>query len=141
MGRRWQISKGKYPNVIVELLSDATKNIDKGPKKKLYAETFRTPEYFWFDPEPDSLEFAGFTLNAGRYEPIQPNESGLLWSDQLQLYFGVQDEKLRYFEKSGELVPTPQEVIATAEALSIERERSARLAEKLREAGIDPDTV
>lgn len=136
----WEES-GQYPNVIIELLSDATKHIDRGPKKKLYAETFRTPEYFWFDPEPDSLEFAGFALNRGRYEPIQANESGLLWSDQLQLHLGVQNGQLRYFERSNELVPTPEEVIATAEALSTERKRSAQLAEKLLEAEIAPDTV
>ena len=50
---------GKYPNVILETLSPSTANTDKDFKKKLYQDTFRTPDYFWFDPE--SLEFAGFS--------------------------------------------------------------------------------
>jgi Uma2 family endonuclease len=49
---------GKYPNVIVEVISKSTANIDRDLKKKLYQDTFRTPDYFWFDPY--TLEFAGF---------------------------------------------------------------------------------
>jgi Uma2 family endonuclease len=41
---------GKYPHVIVEILSESTANTDKEAKKKLYQNTFRTPDYFWFDP-------------------------------------------------------------------------------------------
>jgi len=39
---------GKYPNLIVEILSDSTAAIDRGLKKQLY-QAFRTPDYFWFD--------------------------------------------------------------------------------------------
>ncbi|YAG12511.1 Uma2 family endonuclease [Nostoc sp. DSM 114161] len=45
----WQ-EDGKYPNVIIELLSDSTASVDKGLKKQIYQNTFRTPDYFWFDP-------------------------------------------------------------------------------------------
>ncbi|RUT02911.1 hypothetical protein DSM106972_058310 [Dulcicalothrix desertica PCC 7102] len=72
---------GKYPNLILEILSPSTANTDKNFKKKLYQDTFRTPDYFWFDPE--SLEFAGFHLVDGKYEPLQPNAQGHLWSQQL----------------------------------------------------------
>jgi Uma2 family endonuclease len=65
----WQ-EDGKYPNVIVELLSNKTAKIDKGLKKQIYQDVFRTPEYFWFSP--NTLEFAGFSLVAGAYEPINP---------------------------------------------------------------------
>ncbi len=54
---------GKYPNVIVEILSDSTANIDRTKKKILYQNTFRTPNYFWFDPE--SLE--RITLTRSEY--------------------------------------------------------------------------
>ncbi|MDT9298468.1 MAG: Uma2 family endonuclease, partial [Arthrospira platensis PCC 7345] len=59
---------GKYPNIIVELLSSSTAKTDRTEKKKIYQEIFRTPEYFWFDPE--SLEFQGFALIQGTYQPI-----------------------------------------------------------------------
>jgi hypothetical protein len=38
----WQ-EDGKYPNVIVELLSDSTASVDRGLKKEIYQNTFRTP--------------------------------------------------------------------------------------------------
>ncbi|OUL30143.1 hypothetical protein BV378_04610 [Nostoc sp. RF31YmG] len=124
---------GKYPNVIIELLSDSTALTDKGLKKQIYQDTFRTPEYFWFDPH--NLEFAGFVLLAGNYQPIEPNSQGWLWSQQLELYLGVDREKLRFFTPEGQLVATPEEVAEQ------EKQRSDRLAAKLRELGIDPDTI
>lgn len=63
---------GKYPNFILEILSDSTAKNDKGLKKQLYQDIFRTPDYFWFDPY--TLEFAGFQLNYRFYEAIVPNE-------------------------------------------------------------------
>jgi Uma2 family endonuclease len=98
---------GKYPNVILEILSDSTAAIDRGLKKQLYQDTFRTPEYFWFDPY--SFEFAGFHLIDNRYEAIPSSEQGWLWSQQLELFLGVYNEKLRLFKANGELVLTPTE--------------------------------
>src|SRR5262249_17671389 len=37
---------GRYPDVIFELLSPSTEQEDLGPKKQLYEQVFRTPEYF-----------------------------------------------------------------------------------------------
>ncbi len=135
----WQ-EDGKYPNVIIELLSDSTALTDKGLKKQIYQDTFRTPEYFWFDPQ--NLEFAGFVLVAGKYQAIEANAQGWLWSQQLELYLGVEQEKLRFFTADGQLVPTPEE-LAEQEQQRAEREkqRSDRLAAKLRELGIDPDNI
>jgi Uma2 family endonuclease len=98
---------GKYPNVIVELLSDSTAASDKNFKKQIYQDIFRTPDYFWFDP--NNLEFAGFHLLDGAYQPLEPNPLGWLWSQQLGLYLGLYEEKLRFFTSLGQLVPTPQE--------------------------------
>jgi Uma2 family endonuclease len=117
---------GKYPNVIIEILSPSTANTDRVTKKELYQNTFRTPDYFWFDPY--TLEFAGFYLTNGKYQPLEPNEKGYLWSEQLGLYLGVHEGLLRYFTPEGNLVPTPEE---TAE----------RLAAKLRELNIDPEKI
>ena len=41
---------GRYPDVIVELLSPSTAEMDKGAKKQIYERVFRTPDYFVFDP-------------------------------------------------------------------------------------------
>lgn len=131
---------GKYPNFILEILSDSTAKNDRGLKKQLYQDVFRTPDYFWFDPY--SLEFAGFKLNYRSYEQIVPNEHGWLWSDELQLYLGVVDEKLRFFTREGELVPTPEEAEAQErQRAEAAEEKAERLLRKLRELGVDPDDL
>jgi Uma2 family endonuclease len=103
----------KYPNVILEILSPTTAHIDKGLKKELYQNTFRTPEYFWFDPV--TLEFAGFRLVSGEYEPIEPDAQRHLWSEQLSLYLGLQEGFVRFFTADGQLAPTPEESSAELE--------------------------
>jgi len=142
----WQ-EDGKYPNVIVEVLSRSTAKADRGEKKLIYQNTFRTPEYFWFDP--DTLEFAGFVLMAGTYEPIAPNEAGHMWSRQLGLFLGIDDNKLRFFTAEGALVPIPAEAAKAAQqdieqaqqATEQAQQKAERLAARLRELGVDPDTV
>nr|WP_256995744.1 Uma2 family endonuclease [Halomicronema hongdechloris] len=78
--RSWVVweEDGKYPNVIVELLSDSTADTDRGLKKQIYQDTFRTPDYFWFDP--NTLEFRGFHLVDGQYVEREPTAAGWLWS-------------------------------------------------------------
>lgn len=117
----WE-EEGKYPHVIIEILSDSTAETDRGLKKEIYQETFRTPNYFWFDLT--SLEFKGFQLMAGKYEEIAANEQGWLWSQQLELFLGVHDSQLRFFTPEGKLVPTPEEV-------------AEKMARKLQDLGID----
>ncbi|ACB51334.1 unknown [Crocosphaera subtropica ATCC 51142] len=136
---------GKYPNVIIEILSDSTAETDRGEKKQIYQDTFRTPDYFWFDPY--TLEFQGFTIISGTYQPIEPNDQGWLWSEQLQLYLGIYEEKLRYFTSEGELVPSPEEAASQAENKLIQERQQKELAlqkieqlqERLRQLGINPD--
>lgn len=138
---------GKYPNVIVEILSDSTAKVDRTEKKTLYQNTFRTPEYFWFDP--NTLEFQGFSLINGHYQALQTNAQGYLWSEQLGLFLGVYNDQLRYFDADGGLVLTPQEVAqqemtaknVILEQANHEKQRADKLAAKLRELGIDPTAI
>lgn len=94
----------------MEILSDTTAQNDRGLKKQLYQDVFRTPDYFWFDPY--TLEFVGFRIKYDRYEEIAPNQQGWRWSGQLQLYLGIAEDKLRFFTSEGELVSTPEEAEA-----------------------------
>jgi Uma2 family endonuclease len=135
---------GKYPNVIVEVLSPKTAKIDRGLKKQLYQDTFRTPDYFWFDPK--TLEFKGFHLVDGRYQELLANEQGWLWSEQLGLWLGVCDSMLRLFTPEGQLIPAPEEAVEQERQLKEQErqlkeqaeQRAERLAQKLRELNIDP---
>ncbi len=104
----WE-EEGRYPNVIVELLSPSTAATDRGLKQQIYQDIFRTPDYFWFDPV--SLEFAGFELMRGQYQPLVANDQGWLWSQQLQLFLGIRDRQLRFFTPTGELVSTFAEAV------------------------------
>jgi Uma2 family endonuclease len=131
---------GKYPNVILEILSESTANTDRGLKKNIYQNTFRTPDYFWFDPY--TLEFAGFHLVDGKYQTLAPNNQGHLWSQQLELYLGIYQGLVRFFTPEGELVPTPEEIAESErQQKEIAQQKAERLAAKLRELNIDPDTI
>ncbi|NJM77653.1 MAG: Uma2 family endonuclease [Acaryochloridaceae cyanobacterium RU_4_10] len=156
----WQ-EGGKYPNVIVELLSDSTATVDRGLKKELYQNTWRVPEYFWF--HPDTLEFQGFRLVNGLYEGLEPTSEGWRWSQQLHLYLGIHERQLRFFTPEGRLVPLPEqfaeyqteqerqraERAETAleqehqraeqehQRAEQERQRAERLAQRLQDLGIE----
>jgi Uma2 family endonuclease len=117
---------GKYPNVIIEILSSTTAETDRGLKKEIYQDIFRTPDYFWFDPE--TLEFQGFQITGGQYQELQPDGRGWLWSQQLGLYLGIEQSQLRFFTPQGKLVPTPEEI-------------AERMARKLRDLGVDPSEI
>jgi Uma2 family endonuclease len=137
--RSWAIWEegGKYPNVVIELLSSSTATVDKGPKKQLYQDVWRVPNYYWFHPE--TMEFAGFSLVHGRYEAIAPTEAGWLWSDQLEMFLGIHDRQLRWFSQEGQLIPLPEE----EERLAKEQAqlRAKQLEDYLRSQGIDPNNL
>lgn len=128
--RSWVVwdEDGKYPNVVIELLSNSTAKVDRGAKKQLYQDVWRVPNYFWFHPE--TLEFAGFHLVDGEYEVIMPNSDGLLWIHQLELYLGIYENQLRWFASDGKVIPLPEVQ---------EKQRADRLEAILRSQGINPD--
>lgn len=136
--RSWAIwdEQGKYPNLILEILSDSTKSVDQGLKKDLYQNTFRTPDYFWFDPY--TQEFQGFHLVDGVYEPIPATAEGRLWSQQLSLYLGVWENRLRFFTAEGDLIPSPEELAAQERQRADQAEQElAALKAKLKAQGIE----
>jgi Uma2 family endonuclease len=105
----------RLPDLIIELVSPKTAQVDRVTKKKLYAQTFRTPEYYLYDFATTDLE--GFLLAGDVYVPMMPNAHGRLWSRQLGLelgrWHGIQDEVettwLRFYHPDGSVVPTPEE--------------------------------
>ena len=178
----------KFPNLVIEILSDTTAKVDRTTKKDLYAE-LGIEEYFWFDPV--TLEFVGFSLVNGDYQRIEPDDRGYCWSQTLDLWLGRSNRQLRYFSADGQLIPTPEEecdrailqadremrradraisqadraisqadradlkanqamqqveqAILRADRADLNAEQLAqerdRLAKKLRELGIDPDSL
>jgi hypothetical protein len=45
----------------------------------------------------------------GKYQPLEPNQQGYLWSQQLELYLGIYQGLLRFFTPEDKLLPTPEE--------------------------------
>ena len=127
---------GRYPDLIIELLSDSTARVDRTEKKQLYQNVFRTPEYFWFSPV--SLELEGFRLVEGQYRAIPMDAKGHRWSKTLELHLGVEQGRLRYFDTQGRRVPSSAEAAERAEnQAEQEHQRAERLAARLRTLGID----
>ncbi|NJM85491.1 MAG: Uma2 family endonuclease [Leptolyngbyaceae cyanobacterium RM2_2_21] len=144
--RSWTVWEegGKYPNVVIELLSSSKASVDKGTKKTLYQDVWRLPEYYWFHPE--TLEFAGFHLVEGHYKAIPPNEHDRLPSQQLGLELGIHERQLRWFTAEGNLIPLPEEAErqrADQEQQRADQEQQAkeRLENYLRSQGIDPNQL
>lgn len=125
---------GRYPDLIVELLSESTADEDRNAKKTLYEQTFRTSEYLCYDPAANRLE--GWQLAGQRYREIQPDERGWLWSEVVQLWAGTWDGEFqgrqatwpRFYDARGQLVPTGVE----AERQRAEAERQKAEAERQR---------
>jgi Uma2 family endonuclease len=112
----WE-ENGRYPDVIIELMSPSTAAIDMGVKKDIYEQTFRTPDYYVFNPfDPDSLQGWRLDLERG-YQALNPNPHGWLWCQRLGLWLGtwqgtIEDKPgiwLRFYDQQGNLVLLPEE--------------------------------
>ncbi|MDJ1172871.1 Uma2 family endonuclease [Roseofilum capinflatum] len=166
----WE-EEGRYPDVIVELMSPSTAHEDIGPKKDIYEQTFRTRDYFVYNPF-DRQSLQGWHLDSnGRYQEITADDRGWLWCQSLELWLGVWNGTLtkenapwlRFFDAQGNLILLSQELAKQEreraeqerERAEQERERAeqerdranaaeARLRElqdRLQAMGIDPNTV
>ncbi len=146
---------GKAPEVAIEIVSNR-KGKELGTKKDDYARV-GIAYYAVFDPllqiqEAEQMNGAllrVYVLTAGKYvelaKPIWLETLGLgltLWTgtfeDQPGLWLrwcdGAERPRLKPY-RSGIVIPTG------AESSDIERQRATRLAERLRQMGIDPDTI
>jgi Uma2 family endonuclease len=138
---------GRLPNVVFEMFSTYTPRKSLAEKQDLHASVLRTPEYFVYEPDTHVLE--GLRLTGRFYEPIQADEHGRLWSEELGVSVGLwhgiiegrRNEWVRLFRHDGTLVPTEAERLKTAR-LQAERQRAdlaeaenARLRALLEERG------
>lgn len=129
----WE-ERGKYPHVIVELASPSTLKTDLGIKKEIYERTFRTPEYFCYDPETNNLY--GWRWTSEGYKTIPEDENGRMESQELGLLIGpwkgehmrLDGTWLRLYTLEGYLVPKFSE----AEAKRAKSEANRATAETKR---------
>jgi Uma2 family endonuclease len=126
-----------YPDVIFETLSDSTQKNDRGEKKAIYEQIFKTHEYFLIDPERQTLE--AYRLLNGKYESIVPDDEGRRWSEKLGLFVKLvphPSEKAsfaRFFRPDGSIVPTGHEKAAVERAAREQAEAKIARIEAERE--------
>jgi Uma2 family endonuclease len=131
---------GRYPNVIVELMSSSTAAIDTGAKKEIYDRIFRTPDYFVFNPF-DANSLQGWHLDSSLgYQPLVPNEQGWLWCQTLGFWLGTWEGTidretavwLRFYDEAGNLVLLPEE--AAQQQLEIAQQQAQAAQQQLEAA-------
>ncbi len=151
---------GKPPDVAIELVSD--KRGDEATYKMRRYAQIGVAYYAIFDPynHLKSGLLRVFELRGREYHPIDPKwlpAVGLgltLWKGEFE---DLHDENwLRWCDRDGNVIPTPQERAAQAEGRAAQAEgraekaegraekaerRAERLAEKLRALGLDPTTL
>jgi Uma2 family endonuclease len=122
----------RFPDLVIELLSDSTRDVDKGEKKALYEQTFRTQEYYLYDPF--SQEFTSYHLQGVRYHEVQPDTEQKVYSAVTGLYLGVRAGWLRWLTGEGAVVPTPREWAEQEHQRAEQEHQRAERAEQLLEA-------
>ncbi|WP_088239547.1 Uma2 family endonuclease [Calothrix rhizosoleniae] len=141
--------EGQIPVVIFEITSPGTKGQDTEFKKTLY-EQLGVREYWLFDPKGEWIaeKLQGYRLRGEVYELITDSRS-----EPLKLRLQVEDQLIGFYrEDTGEKLLVPEELKAALDKETTARqeaEEKARLAqqqveqlkEKLRELGVDPDTI
>ena len=123
----WQENM-RFPDVIIEIMSDSTKNIDKIDKKELYEQTFKTQEYYIYDPF--SQEFEGYRLSGLHYKTVLPDKKRRIFSPVTDLWLVIEDNCLRWMTLNGYVLPSNEELFYK-EKIKVEKERQrAEKAEK-----------
>lgn len=156
--RSYQLwNEGLAPSIVLEYVSgDGSEERDRTPetgKFWVYERGIRAPYYGIYEVVPGRVEVYG--LEKGRYKLLSPNASGRYPIDPLGLELGIWPGLygnldlpwMRWWYLDGKLLPCREEAIeqerqrtqAAEQRTQAAEQRAARLAERLREMGIDPD--
>ena len=146
---------GVFPQVVFEVWSPGNRTTRMEKKRKFY-EKYGAEEYYIIYPdEPAGLE--GWTRQGGKLVPI--DEMNGIISPLLGIRFEADELDVRVYGPDGREFLSPEEIArdrdlaqrelelerARAEAerqrAEAERQRKEVLAAKLRELGVDPDTL
>jgi Uma2 family endonuclease len=153
--------EGDIPTLVMEFISEAeggeysiNPHFPYG-KWYFYERILQVPLYAIFHPKIGELDL--YRLVDGKYEQQLPDENNRYWIEEINLFLGVWRGKkaemtavwLRWWDHSGNLllwgnerVKQERQRAEQAEiALKEERTLRQRLAEKLRELGVDPQEM
>ena len=147
--------------VVMEFLSEtecgelSVRSTPPYGKLYFYEQILKVPTYVTYDPYEASIEVR--RLQDGKYKLEPPNEKELFWIPELELFLGIwQGERLeqkinwlRWWDKSGNLLlwsseqaeQEKQRAEQEKQRAEQEKQRAEKLAAKLRDLGIDPDSL
>jgi Uma2 family endonuclease len=138
------------PQVVFEILSPGNR-LAEMLKKQMFYDRHGVEEYYIYDP--DRHELTAWVRGTEPGSSLEPVEAVDNWvSPRLGIRFEFTDEELQLFQPNGQPFLTyaelGQELVAQREQVERERERADqeraradRLADRLRELGIDPDPL
>lgn len=127
------------PQVVFEILSPGNTAAEMN-RKLLFYDRFGVEEYYLYDPDGNQL--SGWMRNEGFLELINPINGWV--SPRLGIRFEPSETDLQIYHPDGRSFLTPTETSQRAEQAEQRAEqaeqKAARLAERLRAMGVDPDS-
>jgi Uma2 family endonuclease len=121
-------------SLVIEVASEKTRANEPKNRDETYGAILAIPEYLYVDRERRALEL--WRLVGGVYEKQAPDDEGRVWSRELGIGFGWQEDGrlVRVIAADGAIVPTSQEERAlrrVAEArVARERRRGTEAAQR-----------
>lgn len=141
--RYWAIwdEGGRYPDVVIELLSASTEREDLIHKRRIYEQVFRLKEYFCIAPQVERI--LGWRLINDAYVPLTTDQRGWIWSETLGLWIGAwrgvymleEHTWPRFYHPDGSLIL----LVAEAERQRAEAERQRAEAAEARIAELEEE--
>ncbi|BAY21836.1 hypothetical protein NIES2100_15940 [Calothrix sp. NIES-2100] len=130
---------------IIDEIDPASDRLNQ-TKWYFYEQILRIPVYVIFHPQIGVLEV--YLLEQSKYQQQSPDETGSFWIEALGLFLGVWMKReaelegywLRWWNKSGNLLPWGSELVEQERQRAQQAEqKAAKLAQRLREMGINPE--
>lgn len=129
--------EGRTPDVVIELISPTTEQVDRGEKMRIYARVLKVSNYFLFDPLTGVFEGYELDLTRRTYVPIaaRPGEDlpcsrlGLTLGVRRGSYGGIEADWLRWLDAKGEPLPSEEELSLRAREEARGAQEQARSAE------------
>ncbi len=128
------------PQVVFEILSPGN-TLTEMNKKQAFYNRYGVEEYYIYDP--DKNDFSGFLRIEGNLEVIDEMNNWV--SPRLGIRFDSSGNELRIYHPDGHsfasYLEISQQLQSALQEVEQVKQRAERLAERLRELGIDPEEI
>jgi Uma2 family endonuclease len=137
--RQW-VEDGISPQVVFEILSPGNRMAEMSRKLYFY-EQYGVDEYYIYDP--DRIDFTGWIRNGDRLIAIEDADNWI--SPRLGIRFEMQTDTLTIYHSDNRpftsFVELDQQLQQSQQQLQQSQQQAEKLAAKLRELGIDPNSL